>query len=113
MVPWTYRDLLYGLFEPRPGREVDARPEVPVLPPFLALVVEIEGRLAKDDAGAILDTCLDAQLARRRITDRAEILIWEDLILTYSQEVRVVNAKLREDLMQPADETGGSDDDDD
>jgi len=113
MAAWTYRDLLYGIFEPKPGKEIDGRPEVPELDPFLGLVVDLEGRLAKDDAGVILDTCLDAQLARRRITDRAEILIWEDLILTYSREVRVVNARRMEDLQQPRDAAAGSDNEDD
>lgn len=55
----------------------DLTPEEASLPTLIYLA---EGRIAKDEGGVPLDTCLATWLARHGIEDAVELDMWEDLL---------------------------------
>lgn len=102
------RTLLYG--EAPPEGEPDDRPEIPVLNPLEACVVEVyEARIARDERGVPLRSELDLFLDAVRVTDPAERALWRELVFACASSFRAEQAKMMDRMQRPDGEDRDSD----
>lgn len=81
-------------------------PEIPWLDAELALVFEAEQRIARDERGIHLDTCMESWLARHGVTEVDELCKWEEMFFAIASEARAVAAEQMEKMR-----TGNKDED--
>jgi hypothetical protein len=84
-------------------------PEVPTMSEEAALLLEVEGRLPRDESGTLLPSEMHFWLRQHGVRDAAERLLWEDLLVTVSR----IKSRLQAEALDAASSAKSSRSDED